>query len=214
MLKKYRRTLVIGTLVMLLPVLAGLILWNRLPEQVPIHFNTAGEADGWGSRAFAVFALPGILLGLHWLCMLGSLLGDPKAENLQGKVFTLVLWICPILSVLLMALVYCSALGMDVNVEVIAPLLVGLLMVLIGNWLPKCRQTWTLGIKLPWTLADEENWNRTHRFAGPVWVACGLVIMACGLIGGAFLWGIVAVLVVAVAVPAAYSFLLYRGKVG
>lgn len=213
MLKNYRKTLIIGTIIMLLPMLVGLILWNKLPEQVPTHFNTAGEVDDWSSKAFAVFGLPAILMGLHWLCVLGSLLGDPKAENLHGKVFTLVLWICPISSVLLMALVYSTALGADVNVEVIMPLLIGLLMVIIGNWLPKCKQTYTLGIKLPWTLASEDNWNRTHRFAGPIWVVSGMVIMVCGLIGGAFLWVLPVAFVVMIAAPTVYSYLLFKGKI-
>ena len=212
MLKKYRKTLILGTIVLLLPMLAGLILWEKLPEQVPTHFNAVGEVDGWSSRAFAVFALPGILLGLHWLCALGSMLGDPKAKNLEGKVFSLVLWICPVMSVLLMALVYCTALGMDVNVEIIMPLLVGLITVIIGNWLPKCKQSYTLGIKLPWTLADEDNWERTHRFAGPLWVVCGIVIMASALAGGYFLWVLLPVLVLMVGAPAVYSYLLFRGK--
>ena len=210
MLKKYRKTLIITTIITLLPVLAGVILWNKLPEQFPIHFNAAGEVDGWSSKAFGVFGLPLSLVACQWLCSLGSLKMDPKAENLESKAFSLVLWIIPVLSVVLNALVYCTALGMDMNVQIIMPLLVGLLMVIIGNWLPKCKQTYTLGIKLPWTLADETNWNRTHRFAGPIWVVCGLVIMLCGLIGGAFLWVMVAAFVVMIAAPTLYSYLLFR----
>ena len=210
MFKKYRKTLIITTLITLLPMLAGVILWNKLPEQFPIHFNAAGEVDGWSSKAFGVFGLPLILVAFQWLCGLGSLKMDPKAENLEGKVFSLVLWIIPVISVVMNALVYCTALGMDMNVQIIMPLLIGLLMVIIGNWLPKCKQTYTLGIKLPWTLADETNWNRTHRFAGPIWVVCGLVIMLCGLIGGAFLWVMVAAFVVMIAAPTLYSYLLFR----
>ena len=87
------------------------------------------------------------------------------------------------------------------------------LFVAIGNYLPKCKQNYTMGIKLPWTLADENNWNRTHRFAGPIWVVCGLVIMLCGLIGGAFLWVMVAAFVVMIAAPTVYSYLLFKGKI-
>ncbi|MBR6667951.1 MAG: SdpI family protein [Clostridia bacterium] len=213
MFKKYRKTLIITSIVTLLPMLAGVILWNKLPEQFPIHFNAAGEVDGWSSKAFGVFGLPLILVAFQWLCCLGSLKMDPKAENLEGKVFSLVLWIIPVLSVVLNALVYCTALGMDMNVQIIMPLLIGLLMVIIGNWLPKCKHSYTLGIKLPWTLADETNWNRTHRFAGPIWVVCGLVIMLCGLIGGAFLWVMVAAFVVMIAAPTVYSYLLFKGKI-
>lgn len=213
MFKKYRKTLIITTIIILLPVLAGVILWNKLPEQFPIHFNTAGEVDGWSSKIFGVFGLPLILAAFQWLCALGSLKMDPKAQNLEGKVFSLVLWIIPVMSVVLNALVYCTALGMDMNVQIIMPLLVGLLMVIIGNWLPKCKQTYTLGIKLPWTLADETNWNRTHRFAGPIWVVCGMVIMVCGLIGGAFLWLMPVAFVVMIAAPTVYSYLLFKGRI-
>ena len=210
MLKKYRKTLIISTILILLPMLAGIILWDRLPEQMPIHFDSSGEVDNHSSKAFAVFGMPLILVALHWMCVLGSLMGDPKAKNLEGKMFTLVLWIIPCVSVLCNALVYCTALGMDMNVEVIMPLLVGLVMVIIGNWLPKCKQSYTLGIKLPWTLADEDNWNRTHRFAGPIWVVCGIVIMVCALIGGAFLWLMLAAFVVMIVAPTVYSYLLFK----
>lgn len=213
MLKKYRKTLIIATIIILLPMLAGLILWNRLPEQFPIHFNAAGEVDGFSSKAFGVFGLPLILVAFQWLCAVGSLKMDPKAENLEGKVFSLVLWIIPAISIVMNALVYCTALGINMKVQIIVPLLIGLLMVIIGNWLPKCKPSWTLGIKLPWTLADENNWNRTHRFAGPVWVVCGMVIMLCALIGGAFLWVMPAAFVAMIAAPTLYSYLLFKGKI-
>ena len=113
MLKKYRGTIIVTTLVMLRPMLAGLILWNKLPDQVPTHFGASGEADSWSSKAFAVFGLPGIILALHWLIVLGSRKMEPKRENHNGKMMNLVLWICPVLSDLLTALVDGSALGAD-----------------------------------------------------------------------------------------------------
>ena len=213
MLEKYKKTLIIATVIILLPVLAGVILWDRLPEQFPIHFNAAGEVDGWSSKIFGVLGMPLILAAAQWLCALGSLKMDPKAKNVEGKVFSLVLWFIPVLSIVMNALIYCTALGINMNVQIILPLVIGLIMTLIGNWLPKCKQSWTLGIKLPWTLSDENNWNRTHRFAGPVWVACGLVIMLCALIGGAFLWAMLAAFVVMIAAPTVYSFLLFKGKI-
>ena len=212
MLKKYRKTLIITTIITLLPILAGLILWNKLPEEMPMHFNAAGEVDGTAGKAFGVFGMPVLLVAVQWLCALGSLKMDPKAENLEGKVMGLVLWIIPVLSVLMHMLVYGTALGADMNVQIIIPVVMGLLLTIIGNWLPKCKQTYTLGIKLPWTLEDEDNWNRTHRFAGPVWVACGMVIMVGSLVGGAFLWVMLAALVVMIAAPTVYSYLIFRAK--
>ena len=210
MLKKYRKTLIIATIIILLPVLAGLILWDRLPEKLPMHFNAAGEVDGWAGKAVGVFAMPAFFVAVQWLCAVGSFKMDPKANNLNDKVMGLVLWFIPVMSVLMHTLVYCTALGMEMNVQIVIPVLIGLVMIAVGNWLPKCKQTYTLGIKLPWTLADEDNWNRTHRFAGPVWVVCGMVIMVCGLAGGAFLWVMPAAFLVMIIAPTVYSYLLFR----
>lgn len=209
MLKKYRGTLIAGTLVILLPMIAGLLLWTRLPDRVPTHFGIGGEADGYSSKAFAVFGLPGFLLAVHWLCVLTTRI-DPKARNLEGRMFQLVLWVCPAITVLVMVLVYGNGLVYGIRAELIVPLVLGLLFVMTGNWLPKCKQTYTLGIKLPWTLEDEENWNRTHRFAGPVWVVCGLIVMFSAVMGGA--WVMFPALAVMTIAPTVYSYLLYRQK--
>ena len=79
---------------------------------------------------------------------------------------------------------------------------------MVGNYLPKCRQNYTVGIKIPWTLHDEENWNHTHRMAGYLWIFGGLLMIA-----NIFLkwdWLVFAVVMVAVVVPTIYSYLYYR----
>ncbi|MDD6050207.1 MAG: SdpI family protein [Clostridiales bacterium] len=212
MLKKYRKTLIITTLVMLLPLVAGIILWNRLPDQLATHFDASGTPNGFSSRTFAVLGIPALLILLHWLCAFGSLRFDPKAENLEGKVMGLVLWICPVISIVMSVIVLGNGLGYHVAAEVVVPLLVGVVIVVIGNWLPKCKQTWTLGIKLPWTLEDEDNWNRTHRFAAPIWVVCGLIIMASSFLAPLRMWLVGGALVVVLVAPTVYSYRLFRSK--
>jgi uncharacterized membrane protein len=105
-------------------------------------------------------------------------------------------------------MVYATALGYGINVEIIMPLLVGLMFIIVGNLLPKCRQSYTLGIKLPWTLHNEENWNKTHRLAGKLWVVGGIITMASALIGS--FWILLSVLILMVAIPTIYSYCLYR----
>ena len=207
MIKKYWKTMIITSLIILLPVLAGVILWNRLPNQMPSHWNANGEIDGWSSKPFVVFGLPLILLAAQWLCVLGTGT-DPKKENHPQKVLHLVLWIIPVLCVVLMAITYAVAMGKEVRMEMIMPVLIGLLFVIIGNYLPKCKQNYTIGIKIPWTLSSEENWNKTHRFAGWLWLACGLVIMLTGLFGG--FWIFLVIVLLMVLAPFLYSYLLYR----
>ena len=206
MIKKNKGTLIITTLVMLIPMLVGLILWNQLPEQIPSHWGIDGEVDGWSSKAFAVFGFPCILLAMHWVCVLVSS-ADPGNKNYHPKMLQLVLWICPVIGLVLNALVYATALGYQLNVEIIMPLLVGLMFVIVGNLLPKCRQSYTMGIKLPWTLASEENWNKTHRLGGKVWVIGGVLTMATAFLGS--FWVLLAVLIIMVAVPTIYSYRSY-----
>ena len=207
MIKKNLKVLIITSVVILLPILAGLLLWNQLPEQIPSHWNANGEVDGWSSKAFAVFGMPLILLAFQWLCTLGTG-ADPKKANHPQKIIHLVLWIIPILSTVLHVIVYMVALGQNVRVEVVMPVLVGLVLTIIGNYLPKCKQNYTIGIKIPWTLASEENWNRTHRFAGWLWTICGLLLMLTGFFGG--FWIFFAVVLVMVLVPFFYSYILHR----
>ena len=103
---------------------------------------------------------------------------------------------------------YLHALGVPVSVGFILSLFMGLLFIVIGNYLPKCKQSYTMGIKLPWTLNDEENWNKTHRFGGFVWVIGGLIILATSFLAN--FWILIAVLVFMVALPTIYSYSLYR----
>ena len=207
MLKKNKGTLIITSIVTLIPIVIGLLLWNRLPEQVPFHWDVGGNVDNWVGKTTAIFVMPAVLLGFHWLCVLVSSV-DPKSKNYHSSTIKLVLWICPMISLLLSALVYCYALGYGLRVEVIMPLFMGALFVVIGNLLPKMRQTYTMGIKLPWTLNSEENWNKTHRFAGKLWVAGGVVTMATAFLG--IFWIFIGIIALMVIVPTVYSYLYYR----
>jgi uncharacterized membrane protein len=206
-IKKNWKTLLITSIIILLPIAAGLILWDRLPEQVPMHWGPSGEVDGYGSRGMFVFILPVVMLAFHWLCMIVTS-ADPKKKNHTDKTMTLVLWIIPVIEIMLSIITYMTVLGYGVRVEIIVPAFMGLLLVVIGNYLPKCKQTYSVGIKIPWTLNSEENWNKTHRFAGWLWTICGLVVMLTGFFGGFWIFfGVVLLMVLA---PCIYSYILHR----
>ena len=207
MIKRNKGTLILTSLVMLIPMIIGLLLWDRLPEQIPSHWGINGEVDAWASKSFTVFGFPAILLGIHWLCTLVSTM-DPTHKNYHPKMIKLMFWICPMIGLILTTFVYSAALGHSLPIETVIPLLLGLLFVIIGNLIPKCRRSYTMGIKLPWTLASEENWNKTHRFGGKVWVIGGLLLMVTSLWGS--FWLLMAMLAAMVLIPTVYSYLYYR----
>ena len=208
-LKKNLKTIIITSIVTILPMLAGFVLWNKLPEKLPTHWNFEGEIDGWSGKLFAVIFLPLIMLGFHLICTIATSI-DPKNKNFNTKIFGLVLWICPVLSLLCMTATYAAALGYDVKVEFIIPLFIGVLFLIIGNYLPKCKQNYTIGIKIPWTLNDEENWNKTHRLAGFVWILGSIVIIVGAFFEKAVVYTTFIPVAVMVIVPMIYSYIYYR----
>ena len=210
MIKKNLKVLIITSVIILLPMLAGIILWNQLPTEIPFHWNAAGEVDGWASKPVAVFVPSATMLALQWLCVIVTST-DPKKQNHPHKVVHLVLWLIPLLTVVLSALVYATALGGSVRVEVLMPILLGVVFIAIGNYMPKCKQNYTIGIKIPWTLASEENWNRTHRLAGWVWVGGGVVMMLAGFFG--IFWLTFVPVAIMVLVPFIYSYILHKKEI-
>jgi uncharacterized membrane protein len=207
MIRKNLKVLVITSIVILLPILAGLLLWNQLPEKVPSHWNAAGEVDGWSSKGFTVFGMPLILLAAQWLCVLATA-ADPKSKNHSGKMLQLVLWIMPVITTVLHVITYAVALGQQVQVEVVMPILLGLVFIIIGNYMPKCKQNYTIGIKIPWTLDSEENWNRTHRMAGRIWVVCGFLMILTAFSG--IFWLFFIFTIPMVFGPLLYSYILHK----
>lgn len=213
MIRKHKGELIVTSLLILFPILVGLILWNRMPETLTTHWGIDAQADGYGSLPFAVFVPPLTLLAAHWLCFLVTA-KDPRNQGRNWKPIRLVLWIMPVLSNVCGAIMYALALGVHVSVGGIMVAAIGLMFVAIGNYLPKCRQNYTIGIKVPWTFASEENWNATHRFGGRVWMAGGVVLMLCALLPAGWNAGVmVAGIVVLAVAPILYSYLYYRKQV-
>ena len=207
-MKINRKTLILTTLVCLLPIIAGALLYSRLPEPVPTHFNFKGEPDGWSSRAVAAFALPALMLVMNFVLQF-ALNADPKRQNMSEALMNVAVWTVPVLSVLCSGMTLAKALGYNVRIEVVLPVFMGLLFIVIGNYLPKTKQSYTMGIRIPWTLSSEENWNRTHRLAGFLWVLCGVLFIVMSFIG----WSLplfLILLAVMILVPLIYSYLLYR----
>lgn len=211
MIKKNKIFLIITSLIILLPMLFGYIIWDELPVQIATHFGFDNQPDGYSSRAMTVYGMPLIMLALQWFGVLMMEL-DIKKKNHGPQMIQLVLCIIPVMSVLVMTMTYAYALGIKLNVGFWVTLFLGILFAIIGNYLPKCRQNWTMGIKLPWTLSDADNWNHTHRIAGPVWMAGGLII-ACGSFFSSHIVvaiGIFAVILLMVLIPTVYSYLYYK----
>ena len=209
-MKENSKTMILTCLLCLLPMALGLYFYKELPDQMPIHWNTAGEVDGYAPKTLAVFGFPVFFAALE-LLMFFVILNDPKKQNQSEIMRQLGFWSLPVVGMIVYPMTIFSGIGYDLPVTTIAMLLCGVILIVVGNYMPKAKQNYTVGIKLPWTLHDTENWNKTHRLAGFLWVIGGILfLVAAFLPGGAILT--VAIAIVMVLIPTVYSYLLYRKK--
>ena len=206
-MKISKKTIIITSILTLLPVVFGLVMWDKLPNPMPTHFGADGVADGWSDKSFGVFGLPLIMLGAHLLCIFASKT-DPKSGNYSEKLFALIVWLVPVLSILADGAMYAYALGVTVDITMLVMVFTSVLFIVIGNYLPKCKHNYTMGVKLPWTLADENNWNATHRLAGYTWMLGGVVLLVNSFFFNMYVF--LAVVLVMTLIPCIYSYMFYR----
>ncbi len=211
--KTYRKEIFFSSLVILLPIVFGLIMWNKLPEQMVTHWNTAGDADGFTAKFPAIFRIPLYLLLSHLVLIL-FVFWDRNNQKQHPKVFRLIFWIVPFCSLFAQAVVYSIALNHEFSIDIITPLMLSVIFIGFGNYFPKITQNETLGIRVTWTLENEENWNATHRFSSKVWVIGGLLMVFSIFLPKKLLYIVlVADLIALVAIPILYSYLYYKKQV-
>lgn len=213
MIKRNKVQIIVSSIVTILPVVAGLVMWNILPDRMTTHWGMSGEADGFSSKVFAVFGLPLIMLAVQWICILATML-DPKNKEQSSKVVGMVLWIIPITSLITNGMVYAVSLGYTGSIDIGMRVLLGLMFIILGNYMPKCKRNRTIGVKVSWALQNEENWNKTHRFTGRLWVAGGVLILATMFVPMEnIMWLFLGVILILSFVPMIYSYLYYRKQV-
>ncbi len=210
MLKKNKIQIIIASLINFLPTLLGSIFWDKLPEAFPVHWGVDGEADSFGGKVFFVFGMPLIMYAIFWLCLVLTS-KDSSNKNQHGKVFGMMIWIMPVMSLFVAGISYFGAIGKGLEMFSFLPALLGILFAAMGNYMPKCKQNRTIGVKIKWTLENEENWNATHRFTGKVMFFGGLLMILCCFLPG--FWGIgvaLAIVLVNVFATYIYSYAYYK----
>lgn len=186
----------------------------QMPEVVPVHWNAAGEIDGYGSRYF--YALFACLPMLVYLGMGFTRKIDPKQKQLKRneEAYEMFRYITSGFMILLNAVILLSAMNTKVDVPVIISGVTGLMFIVMGNYLPRIPQNYFVGIKLPWTIDNEYVWTKTHRVGGYVFILSGILMILSGFIKSNLSVVIVLITVFAnVFGLAVYSYILYKKTV-
>ena len=212
--KKYGPWLV--GLMIIAPLIYGAIIYPQLPSRIPTHFNIEGKADAWGGPS-SILIGPGIMGAVSifvYILMSNLKTFDPKKydeanDTLYSNFAVLTV---AFLSALSTIIIYSSTHADEINVGKLILPLVGLSFAGLGWYMPKFKQNYFVGFKLPWTLENETNWNETHKVAGKLWIYGGLfqavvtfiLPMKFGMI--AFMLAI-AVMVI---IPSVFSYRLFK----
>ncbi len=200
----------------LLPLLSLLIaafVYPKLPEQIPVHFSFEGTPDRYGSRLF-LFVIPLI----SFLCtILAEVLPrlDPKQPSYDRfpKTYSIMHWCINGLFLAVTVALSIYSLGYKFNTGYLISGAVGVLIMVVGNYMPKMKQNFFTGIKTPWTVMDEENWNKTHRLGGKLWMIGGSFFILLPFLPETLAGILITVdLIILVIIPYVYSYLLYKKK--
>ena len=208
-IKINKKLILFTSILILLPSLVGCVFWNQLPEEIPTHFNLLGQADGYNHKMSAIFGLPTLMLLMHWL-LLFIMIKDPKSSNISSKIQLLIYWTIPFVSCLLMISIFGEFLGYSMMSGLLAQICMGVVMIVIGNYLPKTHRNYIIGIRLPWTLENDENWRKTHRLAGKIWVLGGLLLFLNSFVQLYVYWVFFLTLFFVVIIPSVYSYQLSK----
>jgi len=203
--------------IVLVGVMAGFALWGRahiLTPEMAVHFDLWGRPTGYAATGEGVWLLPAIAAVLTLLSLWVFPRIMPKASSIQSfpQTYGLIILTAVAFLVVIQAMLVLSAAGMAIDQTKIIFSGAGVLFIVIGNFLPKMRKNWLIGIRTPWTLSDERVWEKTHRFSGPIFVLGGFLMLLGGLLAPVAWRGIILLAIVTVTgvVSCGYSYFAAR----
>ncbi|MFQ6581314.1 SdpI family protein [Priestia megaterium] len=196
----------------LLTLVAWLIALPHLPATMPIHWGANGEADGFATKINAMILTVGIMVLIYFIIAFVPRI-DPRKENYKyfSKTYNIVLNAVLLLFFFVNMSTILQGLGYNVPMSYIAPIMAGLVFIIIGNYLQRVRSNYFMGIRTPWTLSNETVWKKTHRLSGKLFFIGGLLILISAFLPDGYksviMWGSI---VLCVAIPYLYSYLAYK----
>ncbi|MBQ1371344.1 MAG: SdpI family protein [Oscillospiraceae bacterium] len=208
---------IVSSLLACFPLWIGAFFWSSLPDELPIHFNFSGQADGYGGKLSVVVGLPLFFLVMHLLVVFTT---KPDLEHpdksVNNKLHLLFLALIPVVSVFSSALIFAEALHWKLDFLVMIQLLFAVLYLVFGNYLPKIRRNQFVGTRLPWTLKSDSNWDKTNRLSGWLFCIFGFLFLLNAFlkIGGGSGMAILLIgsLLAGAVIPTVYSYSLSRNE--
>lgn len=199
--------------ILIIPMIIAILVYPRMPEQIPIHWNINGQVDNYGSRLFGTFFLPVLNIIMYVFFLIMPKL-DPKKANYSKfkSSYTVIRYSLHLFFLLMFGVTVAASMGYPVNVGRWIPIGVAVLFIVMGNIMGRVRHNYFVGFKFPWTLANEEVWKKTHRF-GAKWMVAGGFIALLGAVftnGAATFAILMAAIFIPMIITTVYSYVIFK----
>lgn len=207
---KKNKLFYITLVITFIPIIVNLIAYPHMPNKIPVHWGITGEPNRYGSKMeqLSLSALPLVLfLFLNYLPSI-----DPKKESYKkhSGAYSIINFVIILFIIMTNLLGLFSALGYNIQFQKVVPVLLGILFIVLGNFMTQLRHNYFFGIRTPWTLASEYVWKKTHRFGGYVFVIVGLIPFSSLLIGSMGMYLFLGAMLIGIALILIYSFLVFK----
>lgn len=187
------------------------ILYPKLPAQIPIHFDIHGNPDNFTSKSKYWWVIAGTTLGIYALMLIIPFI-DPKRkiQQMGNKYYMLKLILVALISLMSIFSIYVAS-NPNVDISFLVIVLIGLMFLILGNYMPSFKPNYFIGIRTPWTLESEVIWRKTHRMGGWLWSLTGIAVIILALARVNISISII-LLLVAAFTPVIYSLILYLNR--
>ena len=205
MIKENKIKVIISYVVALLPMIVGICFWDKI--------GSGNDTALRSAKVMATFVIPSFMVLLNTLLLICESYQFKKRRQ-NKKIIAMMLLITPVISLYASLVFYSIILGWDISIQLMTSLLLGSLFIVMGNYMPKSKQNRTFGLKLRWTLANEDNWNATHRVAGKLWFLIGFIILFTGFLPLVpFIIVFFSMVALATVIPTVYSYRYYKSNI-
>ncbi len=201
------KILIITSLICLIPIIFGVILYDQLPEQMAVHFGVNNEPNSFAPKEFALFGIPLLMFILQVFCCISSDFMEEKKQN--KKYITIYKWIIPIIEMVVYLTMLAYGAGIELDMRMIVCITLGIVFTLIGNYMPKTEPN-----KLQMNYIRADFWKKVKRPAGYFFVIIGLAFIISAFLNSMVSLILLGIIIVAAILISIYSIYLFYKKSG
>ncbi|MET3616571.1 putative membrane protein [Peptoniphilus olsenii] len=176
-----KKFVIISLCMMLIPLAIGLFYFGKLPDSIPTNFDLQGNVISYETKFKAMFTTPIVMIFVQ-MFLVFMLNKDPRKKFQSDKLYIISLFIIPVITTITTSISIMYTFNSKINIARVLSIFIGFMFIITGNFLPKAKRNYTMGIRTPWTLDSDYVWEKTHRLGGYTFVVGGILLLIASLL--------------------------------